>query len=90
MTTVHPESPGDFEFIVTPAAPEQTKPAFDCGVKTTLVSNYRNSTYISEAALASTFLRMNLIFFFPLASTPLSKMLLSPPTRQAAIVSQMA
>lgn len=63
MTTVHPESPGDFEFIVTPAAPEQTKPAFDCGVKTTLVSNYRNSTYISEAALASTFLRMNLIFF---------------------------
>jgi hypothetical protein len=40
MTTPHPESVEDFEFIVTPAAPKQTKPDFDCGVPTTLVSSY--------------------------------------------------
>lgn len=40
MTTPHPESTEDFEFIVTPAAAEQTKPDFDCGVPTTLVSSY--------------------------------------------------
>jgi len=38
MTTLHPESIADFEFIQTPAAPVQSKPAFDCGVPTTLVS----------------------------------------------------
>jgi cyclopropane-fatty-acyl-phospholipid synthase len=38
MTTIHPDSTEEFEFIQTPAAPEQTKPAFDCGVPTTLVS----------------------------------------------------
>lgn len=37
MTTIHPESSTDFEYIQTPAAAEQTKPAFDCGVRTTLV-----------------------------------------------------
>ncbi len=39
MTTPHPESTVDFEFIQTPAASVQSKPAFDCGVPTTLVSN---------------------------------------------------
>jgi cyclopropane-fatty-acyl-phospholipid synthase len=39
MTTPHPESTEDFEFIQTPEAPVQTKPAFDCGVPTTLVSS---------------------------------------------------
>lgn len=39
MTSRHPESPEDFEFIQTPEAPVQTKPAFDCGVPTTLVSS---------------------------------------------------
>lgn len=38
MTTPHPESIEDFEYIQTPAAPVQSKPAFDCGVPTTLVS----------------------------------------------------
>lgn len=38
MTTIHPDSTEEFEYIQTPAAPEQTKPAFDCGVPTTLVS----------------------------------------------------
>lgn len=40
MTTPHPESNVDFEFIATPAAPVQTKPDFDCGVPTTVVSSY--------------------------------------------------
>jgi cyclopropane-fatty-acyl-phospholipid synthase len=39
MTTPHPESTADFEFIKTPVAAVQSKPAFDCGVPTTLVSN---------------------------------------------------
>jgi cyclopropane-fatty-acyl-phospholipid synthase len=40
MTTIHPESTEDFEFIQTPEAPQQTKPDFDCGVPTTLVGSY--------------------------------------------------
>lgn len=40
MSSTHPESTEDFEFIQTPAVPQQSKPAFDCGVRTTLVSHY--------------------------------------------------
>lgn len=40
MTTIHPDSTEEFEYIQTPAAPAQTKPAFDCGVPTTLVSAF--------------------------------------------------
>jgi hypothetical protein len=38
MTTINPDSTEEFEYIQTPAAPEQTKPDFDSGVPTTLVS----------------------------------------------------
>jgi len=38
MTTIHPDSTEEFEYIQTPAAPVQSKPDFDCGVPTTLVS----------------------------------------------------
>lgn len=39
MATIHPDSTEDFEFIQTPEAPQQSKPAFDCGVPTTLVGS---------------------------------------------------
>lgn len=81
MTTIHPDSIEEFEYIQTPAAPEQAKPDFDCGVPTTLVSTQLELCHGSCQAAA------NLLV---LSSTRLSRMLPCPPTHLAATASPMA
>ncbi|KAJ5677314.1 uncharacterized protein N7477_002947 [Penicillium maclennaniae] len=55
MTTHHPESTADFEFIATPAAPVQTKPDFDCGVPTTLYPAIKNAPVPADSPGSDSF-----------------------------------
>ncbi|KAJ5147575.1 uncharacterized protein N7443_000834 [Penicillium atrosanguineum] len=55
MTTPHPESTADFEFIATPAAPVQTKPDFDCGVPTTLYPAIKNAPVPADSPGSDSF-----------------------------------
>ncbi|KAJ5411560.1 uncharacterized protein N7487_005919 [Penicillium crustosum] len=55
MTTIHPDSTEEFEYIQTPAAPEQTKPAFDCGVPTTLYPTIKNAPVPADSPGSDSF-----------------------------------
>ncbi|KAJ5752493.1 hypothetical protein N7520_009410 [Penicillium odoratum] len=55
MTTIHPESTEDFEFIQTPDAPQQTKPEFDCGVPTTLYPAIKNAPVPADSPGSDSF-----------------------------------
>ncbi|KAI2791435.1 Sphingolipid C9-methyltransferase 2 [Penicillium oxalicum] len=62
MTTRHPESTEDFEFIQTPEAPVQNKPAFDCGVPTTLYPAIKNAPVPADSPGSDSFSNGLMIF----------------------------
>ncbi|KAJ5346389.1 hypothetical protein N7541_008871 [Penicillium brevicompactum] len=64
MTTIHPDSIEEFEYIQTPAAPEQTKPDFDCGVPTTLYPSIKNAPVPADSPGSDSFSNGLLIALF--------------------------
>ncbi|KAJ5612863.1 hypothetical protein N7510_006057 [Penicillium lagena] len=62
MSSIHPESTEDFEFIETPAAPQQSKPAVDCGVPTTLYPAIKNAPVPADSPGSDSFSNGLMIF----------------------------
>ncbi|OGE46644.1 hypothetical protein PENARI_c153G02530 [Penicillium arizonense] len=68
MPSNHPESPPDFNFIQTPPASKQSKPEFDCGVRTTLYSAIKNAPVPADSPGSDSFSNGLMVFF--IASVP--------------------
>ncbi|KAK2755502.1 Sphingolipid C9-methyltransferase 2 [Arachnomyces sp. PD_36] len=57
----HPESPEEFEYIETPAAPDQPPSSTECGVRTTSYASIKNAPLPADAAGSDSFSNVLLI-----------------------------